>query len=1099
MNNMAMDTTTQTPNFALASLPTPPPPGSIQFFDGYFPALPAGNYSIGLQHQMSGTSAVPGAFSLPDQAFSVVAPEFFIDPSIIQTIYPPQGGSDQYSSYLPFLVMTDPSLPWERNLVPGSAPSHSGDPTPWMALVIFAESEIIFPTGSTSGNPVTSGTVTDLLASSTTVLKPNIPTDLIQPDMLSATCQSITIPGAVFNAVMPDTPELSYMAHCRGVNTTDEGEQLLSVMLCNRMPVVSSTNPEPVRYYANLISLEGFAAYLGPNATPIPNKPTGGLCDVQIVSLYSWSFVSQPDSGQSFEALVNGLIQSETATGGALSLPFSSSSNLPPVVSGRLSDGFVPLTFIAGSGDESFAWYRGPFSAVPPQPLPPVGNPPVPVLQAGGADALMIYLAEQGLFDLSYATAWNIGRNQALADSGFVQNITAYRQASTELLNSLTQRMSMSHFSGDTDPKSLLANNASRKQFSRMVGGGLGKHWTNALAAVTQNPAPAPLSVQRMKKSRSRLSLHPSEVLAMPGVPEAIAGNLGENVTAITQWLKKLSLLYPVPFSYMVPNPAMLPVESIRFFYLDPNWTEALIAGAMSIAIQNSKDAALYKAMLPTFISSNGGEMSGMLIRSQLVSGWPKLVISPTLGGAPMNIVRNDCPATNVRLVLFDGIPDTVSLGEPYQGLLFGVEDFGIAPRCVTSSALTGAIISNAQHVQPLYRTPATGSLGGVLDIDSTAPLLQQAAGVLPFSPGAVVNWNGTTLTTTYVGANQLTAVVPATLVANVGTASVTVNNGTATSLPAIFNISAPFEIDSINPTMMLVGSDQFTLTVSGIGFASNAQIQWNGTPLTTTVISTSEATAVIPATSVASIGSATINVLSGGNTSNNMTLNIVGGDPVINTLLPAVVMEGGTGFTLTLMGSGFTQNAVVQWNSTALSTRYVSGEQLTAAVPASLITSPGSISVTVVINGTASPAAAFTIADQTATIGSLQPPVALVGGSDVQLTIDGVGFAQGDTVQWNSTKLTTTFDSTEQLIATVPSSLLTQASTIAVTVLSGTTTSNSVNFTVIVPQPAIGLLEPAMVVAGAAQFTLTVTGGFGPGDFALQMVAAPELQPFNN
>lgn len=1095
---MATNTKTPTPNFTLASLPSPVPPGSIQFFDGYFPALPAGNYSIGLQHEMSGASGVPGAFNVPDQTFSVVAPEFFIDTSIIQTFYPPQGGSDQYSSLLPFLVMTDPSLPWERSLVPGSAPSHSGEPTPWMALVIFAESEIIFPAGSTSGNPISTGTVSDLLAASTTVLKPTIPLDLIQADLLSSSCQSITIPGSVFNAVMPDSVELSYMAHCRGVNTLDEGEQLLSVMLCNRMPVVGTgSNPAPVRYFANLVSLEGFAAYLGPNATPIPNKPSGGLCDVQVVSLFSWSFVSQPDSGQSFEALVSGLIQSEAATGGALSLPVTAGSDLPPLVADRLNDGFVPLTFISGSGDESFAWYRGPFSAVPPQPLPPVGNPPVPVLQASGADALMIYLSEQGLFDLSYASAWNIGRNLALADSGFVQNISAYRQASTELLNSLAQRMSMPHFTGEINAKSLLKTNASRKQFSRMMSAGLGKQWTNALAAVKENPAPATSSVQRMKKSRSRLSLHPREVLAMPGVTGAMTSNLGDHVSVIKQWLKNLSLLQPIPFSYLVPNPAMLPVESIRFFYLDPNWTEAMVAGAMSIAIQNSKDAAIYKAMLPAFMSGSGGEMSGMLIRSQLVSGWPQLVISPTFGGAPMNIVRNDCPATNVRLVLFDGIPDTVTLSEPYQGLLFGVEDFGVAPRCVTSTALTGAIISNAAPVTPSYRTPATGSLGGVLDIDVMAPALQQAAGVLPFSAGAVVNWNGTALTTTFVAANQLTALVPASLVATVGTASVTVSSGGATSLPSNFHISAPFELDSINPTMMLVGSEAFTLTVSGVGFASDAQIQWNGVPLKTIVISTGEATALIPATSVSALGSAAITVLSGGTTSNSMSLSIVGGDPVINTLLPAVVMEGGTGFTLTLMGSGFTDDAVVQWNSTALSTTFATSEQLSAAVPASLITNPGSISVTVLIDGTASPAVVFTIADQTATIGSLQPPVALAGGSDVQLTIDGVGFAQGDSVQWNGTKLTTTFDSTEQLTATVPSSLLTQAGTATVTVLSGTTTSNAANFTVIVPQPAIGLLEPSTVIAGAAQFTLTVTGGFGAGDFALQMVAAPELQSF--
>jgi hypothetical protein len=33
--------------------------------------------------------------------------------------------------------------------------------------------------------------------------------------------------------------------------------------------------------------------------------------------------------------------------------------------------------------------------------------------------------------------------------------------------------------------------------------------------------------------------------------------------------------------------------------------------------------------------------------------------------------------------------------------------------------------------------------------------------------------------------------------------------------------------------------------------------------------------------------------------------------------------------------------------------------------------------------------------------------------------------------------------------------------------------------------------------VAGGAGFTLSVTGGFGAGDFAIQMVDAPELQSF--
>jgi hypothetical protein len=120
-----------------------------------------------------------------------------------------------------------------------------------------------------------------------------------------------------------------------------------------------------------------------------------------------------------------------------------------------------------------------------------------------------------------------------------------------------------------------------------------------------------------------------------------------------------------------------------------------------------------------------------------------------------------------------------------------------------------------------------------------------------------------------------------------------------------------------------------------------------------------------------------------------------------------------------------------------------------------------------------------------------------MAGGAEFQLIVDGVNFGADAQVQWNGTNLTSTFDDAGQLTAAVPATLLTAAGTVSVSVLSGKVSSNVMNFTVIGPQPAIGLLEPAAAVAGCGQFTLTVTGGFGAGDFALQMVAAPELQSF--
>ena len=52
-------------------------------------------------------------------------------------------------------------------------------------------------------------------------------------------------------------------------------------------------------------------------------------------------------------------------------------------------------------------------------------------------------------------------------------------------------------------------------------------------------------------------------------------------------------LLYPVPFHYLIPNPALLPPESLRFFHLDDNWVDALVDGALSIAVRNAADRGM--------------------------------------------------------------------------------------------------------------------------------------------------------------------------------------------------------------------------------------------------------------------------------------------------------------------------------------------------------------------------------------------------------------------------------------------------------------------------------------------------------------------------
>lgn len=74
---------------------------------------------------------------------------------------------------------------------------------------------------------------------------------------------------------------------------------------------------------------------------------------------------------------------------------------------------------------------------------------------------------------------------------------------------------------------------------------------------------------------------------------------------------------------------------------------------------------------------------------------------------------------------------------------------------------------------------------------------------------------------------------------------------------------------------------------------------------------------------------------------------------PAITQLAPNSVTAGGAGFTLTINGSSFAANAVVNWSGTKPGTKFVSANQLTAAIPSSAIATPGTVSVTVTNPGT--------------------------------------------------------------------------------------------------------------------------------------------------
>jgi hypothetical protein len=176
---------------------------------------------------------------------------------------------------------------------------------------------------------------------------------------------------------------------------------------------------------------------------------------------------------------------------------------------------------------------------------------------------------------------------------------------------------------------------------------------------------------------------------------------------------------------------------------------------------------------------------------------------------------------------------------------------------------------------------------------------------------------------------------------------------GSATKTESSGGSNPAPSIAALTPASVIFGSAAFTVNVSGNNFVTASTVNWNGAALATTYVSAVQLTAVIPATDLASAGTANVTVdnpMPGGGTSNVLMFTINSSNPMpsIASLSPASATSGGPAFTLTVSGNNFVNTSTVGWNGVALATTFISASQLTAAVPASDLTSAGAASITV-------------------------------------------------------------------------------------------------------------------------------------------------------
>lgn len=543
----------------------------VEFIQKHQPAMESGNYSIHVEHLVSG-GTTPGVTYTSEAAFAVTGARFtHLAAQDVYAVFPAAGHVGDFQNVLPHVTLTRSTLPWERT------PDADSD-LPWLCVILLRDSDF----AQLSDRPQPKVITLAELGRPSAAKFPEFELEPGQHPDDKVTV--IDIPQSLLVKLIPRKSDLAYLAHVRQPKNSDgsaAGDELATV-LCNRLPQDGGSST------AHLVSLEG--RYLDGDSFDMQGAT--GDAPIRLVCLQSFTFACPAESA-SFTKLLLSLSQDTLRLAAA-----SGNSD----ADGRLSAGYAAIPHRLRQGDRTVSWYRGPL--VPGSVVAADDDADVLNLPTRAADALLRYESGTALFDASYAAAWNIGRMLTLRDKGVSTALYNWKRSTTL---SLRRRESV--------------------------------------------PRHLPLAGAALKTS----------------VPPSVHA-----------WFDSLTLLQGVPFNYLVPDERLLPVESIRFFHVDPRWIECLLDGAFSIGRVTGKDQDQDAP------STDYAGLSGFLLRSSVVSGWPGLLVDgyaevitdpdfvPT--HSPLPLLRMERLSPNVLICLFDGDLHTVDIHLAPETMHFGVE-----------------------------------------------------------------------------------------------------------------------------------------------------------------------------------------------------------------------------------------------------------------------------------------------------------------------------------------------------------------------------------------------------------------------------------------
>jgi len=596
----------------------------IRFLQNHLPGLTVGEYEITVEQEVKNSKITSQNPFTATKKFSVRGDRFALKPTDTQAVFPPAGSLGDHDNVLPHILLSRSTLPWERRADPNRPE------TPWLALLLFYEGEapspeivslkdlsgggakfppLIKERGQNDGDKVTVINVRRKTLEGVLPGKDELAflahvreaTDYVITDQSLAALKAEAVPNDVLQKLANIKGQefigadefLAALKNAIGDQQTVTYQEAIARHTANRIElavIIGNRLPRPKGVSAaHLVSVEG--RY---NANGFDYQSAGENDLIRLVSLQSWSFACI-DHQQSFTGLLTRLNRAPST----LRLPDGGAV----AANDYLALGSLPLWHGLRQGGKTVSWYHGPLA--PAENRLTEDSPSAPDLPARAADELIRYNPATGMFDVSYAAAWELGRLLALQNKSFSVSLYNWKRAHAQQLRQVEEELL--HASPLDD------------------GSG-------------QEPRPIPIP------------------------PE------------IAVWFKRLSLLEGAPFNYLVPDERLLPLESIRFFQLDWLWIECLLDGAFSVGRVTSADHRRDAAHVKNPAANPHSKVSGMLMRSEVVAGWPGLLVDGFNGEKKLKLLRMDRLSANVLLCLFDGQATAVDLHLRPETAHFGLD-----------------------------------------------------------------------------------------------------------------------------------------------------------------------------------------------------------------------------------------------------------------------------------------------------------------------------------------------------------------------------------------------------------------------------------------